>query len=146
MVAKSYENLKQIGTPYPKNGRQYVLVETKTGGQKEVRWYTEKEYAKLYPASAAGPSSSSWNYKKGLGFAEKGYILIFRGGDEEFFEHNKVFRFHRLWGWYAVGAEEQEIPPLPAGVRSIPLYWNQVGQGAQLLSDEAIQKVLFEII
>lgn len=147
MVAKSYAGLKQICDPYPKNGKQYVLVQMANGSQKEVRWYTEKEYARLYPASAAKASSSSeWDYEKGLGFAAKGYILIFHGGDEEFFEKNKVFRYHRLWGWYVVGEEEQQVPPLPADVHSIPLYWNRVGKGNQLLSDEAIQKVLLEII
>ena len=49
MVAKSFQSLRQIGEPYTKNGRQYVKVEKKSGGEREVRWYTEAEYAKMYP-------------------------------------------------------------------------------------------------
>ena len=43
MVAKSYQNLQQIGTPYSVNGRMYVKVAAPTG-PKQVRWYTENEY------------------------------------------------------------------------------------------------------
>ena len=63
MVAKSYQSLKQIGEPYYKNGKQYVVVlNENTGNKREVRWYTESEYVKLYgslPTALRLPSFTS---------------------------------------------------------------------------------------
>ena len=50
MVAKSYQGLEILCEPYElAKGRLYVKVRTKSGANKEVRWYTEAEYAKMYP-------------------------------------------------------------------------------------------------
>ena len=50
MVAKSYQNLQRICEPYESKGRMYVKVLTAAGREKEVRWYTEREYMKIYGA------------------------------------------------------------------------------------------------
>lgn len=40
MVAKSYQSLPQVGTPYEKNGKEYIKV-LYNGREKEVRWYLD---------------------------------------------------------------------------------------------------------
>jgi hypothetical protein len=49
MVAKSYQGLKELSEPFEKNGKMYITIETKSGLSKMVRWYSEREYAKMYP-------------------------------------------------------------------------------------------------
>ena len=48
MVAKSYQKLKIVKEPYMANGKMYVQVEMGNGAHKQVRWYSDKEYAKYY--------------------------------------------------------------------------------------------------
>ena len=76
-VAKSYKELPICGEPYEKNKRMYVVVECKNGHRKEVRWYTEDEYAKMYPEEEVKPQRLR-SVKEVLGFS-KGYITIFKG-------------------------------------------------------------------
>lgn len=129
MVAKSFQNLEIVGTPYLKNGRQYIKVRTTNGNLREVRWYSEKEYAKLYPndknSAAASPMASQ---REILGF-QKGYITIFKGNtyeDKEYFKMNSA-RYSRLWGWYFVSTED--LPDdIPEDVIPIKLSWEMVGQ------------------
>ena len=45
-VAKSYQNLEIVKEPYMANGRMYVQVKLGNGNTKQVRWYSDKEYAK----------------------------------------------------------------------------------------------------
>jgi hypothetical protein len=56
-VAKSFQKYTLIGEPYKKNGRQYIVIRYADGHDREVRWYTDAEYAKLYPAES--PSTVS---------------------------------------------------------------------------------------
>ena len=49
MVAKSYQTLEIVQEPFSENGRLYVKVKTKKGTIKKVRWYSEAEYARMYP-------------------------------------------------------------------------------------------------
>ena len=49
MVAKSFQNMKQLGEPFNEKGKMYVNVKNeKSGTVRKVRWYTESEYAKMY--------------------------------------------------------------------------------------------------
>lgn len=85
-VAKSYQALTQIGEPYELNGKMYVKVQAKSGA-KQVRWYTDREYAKMYPEDKSVLTSFGEDKKKSpywrsqkdvLGF-EEGFIWIFKG-------------------------------------------------------------------
>lgn len=150
MVAKSYQKMKQVGEPYAKeNGRIYVKVKnTTTGAIKEVRWYNETEYARMYPGEAVSDKLNV-NQKNILGF-QKGYITIFKGNveaNEHWFEHS-IARYCRWWGWYIVSTDT--IPfDLPADVEPIELKWEMVGQengclrpGDQLVA--AIDSILYD--
>ena len=129
MVAKSFENYEVLGSAYEKsNGKQYIKVRNpKTGTEREVRWYTEAEYKKLYP-DAFVLEDNRVNHRKILGFGEKGCIVIFKDvneENEEWFQRCSVTRYHTWWGWYIVS--DDYIPDdLPEGVEPIILYWDSV--------------------
>lgn len=122
MVAKSYQNLSQVGEPYCVNGRMYIKVATSTG-TKQVRWYTENEYRSMYGVDAIPEARKT--QKEVLGFTE-GYITIFRG---ETFDHKEELkeagaRYTRWWGWGIAGGSE--VPEIE-GLEPVRLDWETVG-------------------
>ena len=125
MVAKSYQNLEILSEPFTSSGRQYVTVRTKAGTTKNVRWYTEREYLKMYPDEASTTSVST--QKEALGFT-KGYVTIFKGNTYEemdYFKTNSA-RYNRVYGWYFIS--DDPIPDdLPEDVIPITLPWELVG-------------------
>lgn len=136
-VAKSYQNLEILCEPYTLDkGRQYVKVRTKNGENKQVRWYTDAEYAKMYPeAKTEIAITASTDRKTVLGFAE-GFITIFKGdtfGYLDWFRASEA-RFARPWGWYF--ASTVEVPAeLPYGITPIKLTWEEVSTNG-ILNDE----------
>lgn len=139
-VAKTYSNLEIAGTPYMKeNGRFYVNV--KSGSKlKEVRWYSDSEWARMYNEPAPTQTSS---VKKALGF-ENGFITIFRGDQDnnnEWFKSSNA-RYAKWWGWYVVSTEE--VPTtLPFGIEPVKLYWDDVSTAdGQLKNPEALATVV----
>ena len=122
MVAKTYQNLEMISEPYAKGKRSYVKVKTKSGIVKEVRWYTDAEYAKMYNEEI----ESHIDYRKVLGFGDAGYITIYKGVDDSnawIFSQDKACRYHKVWGWYTISTEDPiEVP----GVETLRLYWKNV--------------------
>lgn len=142
MVAKSYQGLEIVQGEYKKNGKSYVMIKTKSGGLKEVRWYSPQEYAKMYPDVQEDKSKDPYYrpQKYVLGF-EKGYITIFRGVKEEHEEWFKqsICRFARWWGWYVPSTKE--VPKdLPAGVTPVKLFWDPMGNEEEWLKDEITVK------
>ena len=125
-VAKSYQSLPILCEPYIKNGRQYCKVKTKTGIEKEVRWYNTREYARLYPHTPA--TANIKPQKDVLGF-EKGYITLVRGAEADLERSNARYCVH--WGWYIISTEE--VPPEFAAVR---LDWSIVGKEDGTLKDK----------
>lgn len=95
----------------------------KSGSIKKVRVYSQKEYDKMYPASA-GPK---WKpQKEMLGFGEEEYILVFNNKPEfEKFYEEGPFRYHRVFGWYLPSGET--VPILPEGCYPLVLRWDVVG-------------------
>lgn len=144
MVAKSFQKMEIIGEPYNENGRAYIIVKNKdTGKTRAVRWYTESEYAKLYPEEtvlAASGTPGLKTHKEALGF-DKGYITIFKGDvdtyQQWFLASNA--RYAVFWGWYVISTEE--VPAdLPAGIEPIRLNWEDVGrEDGSLKGDNAIK-------
>jgi hypothetical protein len=139
MVAKSYQHLEILDKPHACPGKPatYVTVRTKNGGTKVVRWYTDAEYAKMYPGEEV--ISNFKTQKEILGF-EKGFITIFKGNtyeDKEYFKMNSA-RYARLWGWYFVSTED--LPDdIPEDVEAVRLDWSLVGnEDGTLKSDSEI--------
>lgn len=153
MVAKSYQNNKILSEPFMENGRMYVFIETKSNPKKQVRWYDEKEYGKLYGKTPTSPKPAPVAIKRSfgpvkevLGFG-KGHIYIFTNVLDEYedFFNRSPARYHRLFGWYVF--EESEMPQLPAGVEMKPLYWDAVGgDDGYLRSDPEVKAAVDEIL
>lgn len=147
-VAKSYQNLEQIGEPYTINGRMYVKIRTKSGTEKQVRAYSEKEFMRLWGDTASQvQSSSTKSLKEVLGFT-KGYITIFAGDTYAALEwfRMSVARFHKLFGWYIVSTDE--LPQdLPSCVEPKQLLWAKVAKDDNtLLPDSAVLAAVNELI
>jgi len=147
MVAKSFQNFEVLTDVYEVSGKKYVRVRNpKTGTERQVRWYNEKEYARMYPAdNAAGASESpvaKFNAKKALGF-EKGYISLFKGDTypyQEWFSKS-IARYHDTWGWYIVSTDE--VPAeLPPSVSIVQLKWEDISDGENLKPQPAIKEAV----
>ena len=149
MVAKSYQKLETIGDVYISKGRQYIQVRTASGTIKAVRWYSDKEYAKMYPNDAAEQRVQLKTQKEVLGF-ENGYITIFKGNtyeDKEYFKTNAA-RYNKLWGWYFISTID--LPnDIPEDVEPIRLSWSLVGkEDGTLKTDreviEAVETLVYD--
>ena len=151
MVAKSYQKMKQLGEPFKDKDKMYVKVITEKGNEKTVRWYSDIEYAKMYPDEKKDRTKDPYYkpQKYVLGF-EKGYITIFRGIKEEHEEWFKqsICNFTRWWGW-SVPSTKEVPKDLPSGVEPVKLYWEPMDNGNEWLKDEKevikyVQSVLFK--
>lgn len=144
MVAKSYQNLEQVGEPYESNGRMYVKVRTVAGALKQVRFYTVSEYNKMYPSTPV--TETFKNHKETLGF-NKGFITIFKGDTyphQEWFKASPA-RYARSWGWYFVSTEN--IPEdLPEGLEAIQLPWEAISKDDVLLPEEQVKAIVEKLI
>ena len=153
MVAPSFQKMEMIGEPFEANGKMYIQIRNpKTGNKRQVRWYNEKEYHRLYPESAVKADHSNDPYWKPqkivLGF-EKGYITIFKGDlakEEEWFRAS-ICRYTRFWRWYVPSTEE--VPAdLPAGIEPVKLYWKDVCKDDESLMDneEKIKAHVYSLV
>ena len=111
-TAPSFANLERLSEPFEENGKEYILVKTKSGTTRRVRWY-EEPMKKIRPL------------KEVLGFT-KGYITIFKGDTYSLLEwfQDSTARYHKFWGWYFTS--EEELPEIPAGITPIQLKWEDV--------------------
>ena len=134
-TAKSYQTLKIVSGPFSENNRQYVIVKTKSGKDKKVRWYTDLEYAKMYPneepAAAGGTDRPWWGPQKDvLGFQE-GYIWILQDPNEEA-EEWLLLNGHphstRFWDRYVKSTEPIDLSDLPFHIKLVKLFWDDVGE------------------
>ena len=147
-VAKSFQKLEMVSEPYEVNGKMYIQVRFKNQNVRQVRWYTEKEYEKLYPAKDAPVNTPQFQPQKdALGF-QKGYITIFKGEITEevndFFKKSNA-RYATSWGWYIVSTEE--VPELPWGIDPVKLRWDSVGNEAgYLIPNDKITKVIDNLL
>lgn len=152
-VAKSYKELKQLCDPYEKNGRKYVLVKTNSGAEKEVRWYSDKEYVRMYPGesipAATAPKDENkvvsitksgifagLSQRKILGFGDACYITIIKGDVENYepWLAEVGATYTRWWGWSF--ASDKVVPELPSGFTAYKLSWDMVGANDNDLKNE----------
>lgn len=158
-TAKSYQNLEVLGEPYELNGKMYVKVQAKSGA-KQVRWYTDREYAKMYPEDKSvltlleedKKKSPYWRSQKDvLGF-EEGFIWIFKG---DTYQHADWFRskgyyfvFRKWFGW-TLGSTKEMPEDLPADLTPVKLPWELVGKNDEVLKsdaevEQAVQSLLID--
>lgn len=124
-VAKTYESYAFIGEPFEENGRMYVNVQAPKG-PKKVRWYTEKEYNRMYPDTPITHDSMDFNAYHAFGFDGAGYITIYKGQNvEEWAENDRTNIWHNLtFGYYT--PSRIEMPKLEEGIIPIQLKWEDV--------------------
>ena len=154
-VAKSYQSLPILGEPFEQSGRMYVKVQMKSGKEKTVRSYTEKEYNKMYPATTEATGSRAKKddpyykpQKLVLGF-DKGYVWIFRGtieANEEWFNLSPC-RYCRFWGWYLPSTREMPTN-IPANLEPVKLPWDPMGDEEDWLvkDEQAIKRHVNSIL
>jgi hypothetical protein len=146
-VAKSYQKLQVVGEPYIKNNKTYIIVQQDSGTRKEVRWYTDAEYAKLYPEEEHKPSRLR-SVRDVLGFKE-GYITLFKGDTYPLLDwfHTSNCRYHNFWGWYVV-SEESLPDPIPAGLEPVRLMWDSISISDKdcLKPEEEVRTVVNNLI
>ncbi len=140
-VAKSFQKYEH-GEPYVKNGRMYVKLST----GREVRWYNDAEYEKMYPEDEVEVKRLR-SVKDVLGF-EKGYITIFKGNIEavEFWLRKQpMTRYHVAWGWYIISTDE--VPQLPNEISAVRLNWEDISINENQLKPRAeIDKVVEALV
>lgn len=169
MVAKSFQNMEMLTEPFKENGKMYIKVRNpKTGTERKVRWYTEKEYNKIYPGSAVSqktitkdsyywsPATETyhdndpyWKSQKELFGFTKGYITIFSGNTYNYKDYLKSIgcKYTKFWGWGL--SSEIELPSdFPEELIPLKLEWSKIGneETGKLLSDTQISEVVDSLI
>ena len=135
-TAPSFAHLERLSEPFEENGKEYILVKTKSGTTRKVRWY-EEPMKKIRPV------------KEVLGFS-KGYIYLVKGDTYNFKdwlrESEAVYR--TFWGW--AFPSDVELPQLPAGLSVVKLLWEKVAYvdedelRTQSAIDEAVAEIMYD--
>jgi hypothetical protein len=119
-VAPSFQNFEFLSEPYESGGKMYIRVRNpKTGMERQVRWYEEKEYQRTY---GVVQSKETRPLKDVLGF-EQGNITVLKGASDKNFDWlvSVKARYCRWWGWYLIST--LPTPELPQGVSAVSLAW-----------------------
>ena len=151
MVAKSYANCEILSEPFEVNGKKYVTIKLKSGNTKQVRYYTESQYKKLYGEVPTDHSNDPYwkSQKEVLGF-KHGYIWIFAGATFPVKDELKALGavYRQNWGW---GISSEATAPsedqIPEGVQMLKLEWKDVGgDDERLFCDEIVQQAVDDLI
>lgn len=150
-VAKSFQSFEMLTEPYIVSGKKYIKVRNpKTGTERQVRWYSDAEFAKLYPEMKPMVQAQDAFYKpqkEVLGFT-KGYITIFKGDTYAHIDwfRESIARYARWWGWYIISTEK--IPDdLPNDIEPIQLPWDVVGNDdGKLKPESVVEKAVEELL
>lgn len=142
--AKSYLHCKRLCAPYTKNGKQYIKIEPNSGGEKEVRWYTDEQFEKMYPGVEF--ERTKLNELHLFGFDE-GYITIFAGDllnedADRWLRRNVECWRNGIFGWFMPST--YNLPQgMPSCISTITLTWEEAGgkEDHTLKSRDFAQKV-----
>ena len=142
-VAKSYQKYTIVGEPFIENGKSYVYIYTNVDTKKKVRWYTEAQYAKMYPEEEVVKKLKP--LKNILGF-DKGYINIVCG---ESYDHKDWIkehggRFNNLFNWYFISDIDIENLELPEGLTLKKVEWEKVAVNDETLKKESEIKIYLD--
>lgn len=131
MVAPSFQNFEFLTEPYSSNGKMYIRVRNpKTGTERQIRWYNDVEFRKLYPKEKVEIKNKYYRPRKEvLGF-DKGYITVLINADidkhAEWLAAAKA-RYHKQWGWYIISTEA--IPENhPEEITIKKLLWEEINE------------------
>jgi len=143
-VAKTYAHMEIQGEPFSENKRMYVNV-LAPKGIKKVRWYSDAEYARMYPNEVK--DEPEFNAYRAFGFDNSNYITLYKGRNvEEWAENDR----HNIWNnlifnYYTPG--RLELPNLTEGIEAVQLKWEQVAaKGNTMKPAEEVQKIVQSLI
>ncbi len=128
-TAPSFATYKRITeTPFTKNGKLYITVEhPNTKNTRDVRWYTDAEFAKAYPQHAGEVSGFS-GLKAARGFS-RGPLLLIRNNktsDEEWLDKSPA-RYATDIGWYVASTDSFPVAH-PSHFKFLLLSWEEFAQ------------------
>lgn len=129
MVAKTFQNLEQIGEPFEDKGKKYINVRAKNDNIKRVRWYEVDEYLKMYPDASRKDIDPYYKPLKHLFCKNEDYFWVFKDAriDNEVLRANQYVWYHTSWGWYIrPDAPKEEIEKLQKDFTMRQLYWNEI--------------------
>lgn len=157
-VAPSFAEYRRItDQPFYKNGKAYITVEhPNTKNKRDVRWYTDAEYAKAYGKKLVDADKGFDGLKHARGF-DNGPILIIRRNrpEDETWLRESVARYAVGIGWYIVSTDT--FPnDAPAHLKYLLLSWEEFRDGddrhmkkpeqlAEILTKKANNKEWFNI-
>lgn len=139
MVAKSYQGCPVVSDVYTINGKMYIKILDKRGNQKQVRWYSEAEYEKIYSTKIIKPQT----IQEKMGFAQ-GFITLLQGNTYLVKDWIKEQggRYSEIYNWYF--PSEVTLPAqYPEGIVPIQLTWEQMIAAGAVESTDA-RKLLVE--
>ena len=128
-TAPSFRDYKRLSEPFCKNGKMYIKVEhPNTKNSRDVRWYSDIEYAKNYGKQEKKDGFD--NLRKVRGF-ERGPILCVRnvrGPADEAWLGASTARYAVGVGWHFISTD---ILPddAPIHFKYVPLGWNEARDG-----------------
>ena len=130
-TAPSFQNYKILTpTPFNKNGKLYITVEhPNTKRPRDCRWYSQKEYDKLYGEKDKN-STSFYSKPNGLKNARgfrSGPILLIRNNtpEDENWLNKSIARYAVDFGWYI--ASEDRLPrDTPSNFKYLLLHWEEI--------------------
>lgn len=153
MVAKTFqgENYELRGEPFSEGKKSYIIAyNKKTKKERKVRWYSEVEYAVLYPneAKLVVTQKPRWEV---LGFGAKdGSITVFAAKkiskETEKWLEESCARRNRFWDWHLLNGVS--VDGIPEDIKPVELKWSEVcdESGDNLMSESELDKVIMKKI
>lgn len=130
-TAPSFSTYRTLSEPFAKNGKLYITVEhPNTKRHRDVRWYSDVEYAKAYKnLDPINHNTGIKNLKQIRGFS-KGPIAIITNAsvqDEVWLKASNA-RYALGIGWHFVSTDT--LPQdLPAHFQFVLMSWNEFRYG-----------------
>ena len=96
MVAKTFQNLSQVGEPFESGGKMYVNVQSKNGNLRRVRWYEVDEYMKMYPDTNRADIDEYYRSMKHTICGDGGFVWVLEGDLNSYLDilhMNEALRF-----------------------------------------------------
>lgn len=142
MVAKTFQNLEQVGAPFESGGKMYVNVRSKNGNLRRVRWYEVDEYIKMYPETNRADIDEYYKSMKYTICGADGFVWVLEGELNNYLdilEMNSNTRYHTYFGWYVRGdVEDYVLDALKEFCMPHKLYWDEVAEDENNLKDKKV--------
>lgn len=140
MVAKTFQNLPQVGEPFESGGKMYVNVQSKNGNLRRVRWYEVDEYMKMYPETNRADIDEYYKSMKYTICGAGGFVWVLEGDLASYLDilqMNSNTRYHTHFGWYVRSdVEDYVLDALKEFCVPHKLYWDEVAVDENTLKDK----------